>query len=282
MSAHNLHANLRAQFRRREVTFRYPESAFPELHVRVPDRWPTVQLAPLYDVHLGHRQHDAALFREHVAWIASTPNVLTFNGGDLIDNSSKLSVGGGVYEQTMMPDAQITASLEELAGVRHKMLFALPGNHEQRAGMVGLDVAKWIASALQVPYYPDYCLCTIHWRKNRFRLLAHHGSGSAVTAGAQRMAARKDLTWAKPVDLYWTGHLHNPLVDVLYQTDVDQRTGTYHERNALAIISPSYLGFFGTYAAQKRYHPGTRGLAVVILNPNGRIDVSVHARGRRL
>jgi hypothetical protein len=96
------------------------------------------------------------------------------------------------------------------------------------------------------------------------------------------MAARKDLAWARPFDLFWTGHLHAPLVDVLFQTDVDQQTGMMHERHGLAIISPSYLKYFNTYAAKKRYPPGPRGLAAVTLRPDGRLDASIHANGRRL
>lgn len=278
----NFLRDLREQFKPRDVKLTRPVSEFPELIVTVPDKWASIQLAPLYDVHLGHKHHDAALFAKHLAWIRKTPNVLTFNGGDLFDNSSKLSVGGGVYEQEETPDEQVYSSMEAIASVQHKMLFALPGNHEQRSGQMGLDVAKFVATGLKLPYFVDYCVCVIEWRGMRFRILAHHGSGAATTAGAQRMAARKDLTWAKPIDLYWTGHLHNPLVDVLYQTDADQKTGRLHERNALVIISPSYLGFFGTYAAMKRYHPGTRGLAAVTLNEDGRMDAVMHARGTRL
>src|SRR5690348_17043803 len=74
-----------------------PESQFPELVVTVPDSWESIQLAPLYDVHMGHAQHDAEMFKRHLRWIRETPNVLTWNGGDLIENASKLSVGAGVY-----------------------------------------------------------------------------------------------------------------------------------------------------------------------------------------
>lgn len=270
--------NLRTRFRRRAVSVELVPGEFPQLHVGVPASWREVQLAPLYDVHLGHKKHDASLFRRHLEWLTRTPNVISFNGGDLIDNSSKLSVGGGVYEQLETPDEQVADALETLAGVRHKLLFALPGNHEARSGMMGLDLARWIATQLEVPYFPDYCIAILDWRGQHFRLLAHHGSGAAQTAGAQRMAARKDLAWFK-ADLYWTGHLHSPLVDVVYQTDVVD--GKVVERNAFSIISPSYLGFFGTYAAAKRLPPGTRGLAAVTLQPDGRIDASLHARGVR-
>lgn len=497
----------------------------------VPDSWDSVQLAPLYDVHIGHDEHDAEMFSRHLRWLRETPNVLTFNGGDLIENASKLSVGNGVYQQ-LKPQHQLVRALLQLAGVAHKMLFALPGNHEDRTEILGFSVAAWMAALLQVPYFPDYCLaadtkvlrgdltwqrigdiepgdsllafdempvgpnrgrrwrpavalttrrlmrpcyeivltdgtaivasgehrwltsrgegshyvwaqtqdlrpgrhlvrvlrtwarkndygtgyleaafdgegcvrqsakpynesyangvaftqkpnamlervrhlltarglpyreharksdgivalelsgmaatleflgsvapqrllarfqleklgrmtrtgnaeihsirpigmrevvalttstgtfvaeglashncfCTIKWRGNNFRLLAHHGTGAAQTAGGQRMAARKDIGWAHNFDLLWTGHLHSPLIDMMYQTGFDA-SGRAYERNGLIIISPSYLKYHGTYAAKKRYPPSSRGLVVVTLRPDGRMDANLHANGRRL
>lgn len=259
-----------------------PVSEFPELIVTVPDDWPVIQLAPLYDVHIGNDGFDVELFNEHRRWIAKSPHVLTWNGGDLIENASKLSVGTGVYHQTLTPEQQIDAAKAYIRPIAKKMLFSLPGNHEQRTDQMGVSIAKWMAENFDAPFFPDYCFCTIKWRKNAFRILAHHGSGAATTAGAQRMAARKAVTWAKVFDLYWTGHLHNPLIDVLAQTDYDQRTGRMYERDALIVISPSYLRYFGGYAATKQYPLGTRGLGVVELRPNGTMVATTHARGRRL
>lgn len=260
-----------------------PKSNFPELIVTVPDSWPTITLAPLYDVHLGHDLHDKETFQRHLSWIVDTPHLLTWNGGDMIENASKDSVGAGVYDQEKPPQGQMVDALLALAKIRHKMLFALPGNHEDRANIAGLDLGQWLAIMLNdLPYFPDYCFLTLKWRKNNFRLLAHHGTGSAQTAGAQRMAGRKDISWAKPFDLFWTGHLHNELVDTLYQTDVNQKTGERVDRVGMVIISPSYLKYFGSYAAKKRYPPGRRGLTSVTLRDDGRIDAIVHTNGKRL
>lgn len=282
ISTQDFLVNLRKSFRPRPVKIERPKSDFPELNVTVPDSWPHIQLAPWFDVHKGHKLHDEPLFNKHREWFVRSPYTLGWNGGDFNDNSSKLSVGGGVYEQNETPNEQLYSGMTAMASMQHKLLFAIPGNHEQRSGMMGLDFAQWQAAGLQIPYFPDYCMCVLYWRGLRYRILVHHGSGAATTAGAQRMAARKDISWAKPFDLFWTGHLHNPLVDVLYQTDADQKNGGYFERNGFVIISPSYLQFFGSYGAVKRYHPGTRGIGVVILNDDGRMDCTMHARGRRL
>jgi len=265
-----------------EITRERPASEFPELIVTVPDAWESVLLAPLYDVHLGHARHDAERFARHMKWMQDTPNVLSWGGGDLIDNSSKLSVGSGVYEQVLTPQDQVVSSIVSLAGITHKMMFDVPGNHEDRTEIMGISVSSFMSMVLEIPHFNDYCFCTIKWRGNNFRLIAHHGSGAAQTAGAQRNAARKALAWARVFDLVWTGHLHNPLVDMIYQTDFDQTTGRIFERNGVVLISPSYLKYFGTYAAKKQYSPGSRGLAVAELREDGRIDVSVHANGRRL
>jgi len=273
---------VRQRRQRERITRELPQTGYPQIVVTVPDSWESVQLAPLYDVHIGHQEHDADRFARHLRWIRETPNVLTWNGGDLIENASKLSVGAGVYEQTITPHHQVVASILRLANVAHKMLFALPGNHEDRTDLMGFSLASWMSVLLGVPYFPDYAFATIKWRGNNFRVLAHHGTGAAQTPGAQRMAARKDIAWAKPFDLYWTGHLHSPLVDPLYQTEVDQRTGHMVERTGIVLISPSYLKYFGTYAAKRRYPPSYRGLSSVVLREDGRIDTQIHANGRRL
>lgn len=263
---------------------RPPESVlgFPELIVVVPATWPYVDLAPLYDVHFGHDRHHDELFMRHWHWLAHNPYALTFDGGDFIENATKLSVGEGVYDQRLKPYAQLKSAVIILARLWKKLLFKLPGNHEDRTRIAGMDAGSWLASIMEVPYFPDFCFCTIRFAGNNFRLLAHHGVGAATTAGAQRMAARKMVGWAKGFDIFWTGHLHNPMLDVIFQTDFDHSTGRAFERDAMIVISPSYLRYFRSYAAKKMYPPAPLGMHVLRLQRDGRIDASIHARGRRL
>src|ERR1035438_7031451 len=95
-------------FKKREVKLRRLEgSAFPQLIVTVPDSWETIQLAPLYDVHIGGGDMDWELFQEHMDWIKKTKNVLTWNGGDLVENANKFSPGGSVTAQKIQPQEQL-------------------------------------------------------------------------------------------------------------------------------------------------------------------------------
>lgn len=265
-------------FKKTVVKVEQPVSKFPELTVTVPDSWGTIQLAPLYDVHIGSAQHDAKLFAKHLKWLAETPNVLSWNGGDMIENITDSKMGHTVTSN----EEQIFTATKSLASVRHKLLFSLPGNHEARTYKNSqTSTGKRIADNMQLPYFTDYCFMTIKWRGMNFRVLTHHGAGGAQTAGAQLNSARKELAWTT-ADIIWTGHLHQNKVDVVYRVDYDQQNGGAFERDTIVIISPSYLDFFGGYAAASRMAPGVRGLSVAVLNPDGRIDASVHARGKRL
>jgi hypothetical protein len=261
------------------VSKQRPTSEFPQLIVTVPDSWKSVVLAPLYDVHLGNANHDAALFKKHLEWIRTTPNVLTWNGGDMVENCSTI----GVFDQDLQPDAQLLLAKQLLQPIAHKMLFALPGNHENRTFKAGgHKITRWLADSLDVPFFDDYCFCTIKWRGMKFQILAHHGTGAAQSPGGQRNAGRKDLAWATCFDIVWTGHLHNALVDPVQRIVFDQKTGEAVERSVLVMISPAYLKYFGSYAATARMPLGTRGLISAELQPDGSIHSKIHAKGRRL
>ena len=271
---------VQAKFKKHAVDITQPNTKFPELDVIVPDSWKQIQLAPLYDVHFGNEDQDEKLLAKHLQWIERTPDVLTWNGGDMIENITPAQ--GKMGHTKLSPQDQLDLAVRSLAPIRHKMLFSLPGNHEARTFQTSqVSSGKIIADSLQLPYLRDYCFLKISWRGNVYRVLAHHGAGGAQTPGAQLMAARKDLAWTS-ADIIWTGHLHQNRLDVVYRVDYDQKTGRAFERDTLVIISPSYLNYFGGYAAAMRLAPGVRGLSVAILNSDGRIDANVHARGKRI
>jgi hypothetical protein len=256
-----------------------PVSDFPELDITIPDDIESPELAPLFDVHIGSPQHDGELLDRHLNWIADTPNVFSWDGGDVTENITDFKMG----HTPMSNEEQVYAASKKLAIVQHKLWFKLAGNHEDRTYKhTQTSTSRRIADILKVPHFGDYVLANLRWRGNNFRLLTHHGAGGAQTPGAQRNAARKELSWAPRIDILWTGHLHAALADVVYTMDVDQKTGRSFERSCVVLISPSYLKYHGGYAAKMRMTPGVRGLSVCKLQEDGRIDITVHARGKRL
>jgi hypothetical protein len=267
-------------FGKRKFQLEMPHSDFPELIITVPDSWPYIDLTPWYDVHHGHRLHATKLFKKHVEKFLANPYALGWNGGDFIENSVEGSPG--MFSQRTYPGEQFDEALDLLAPMQHKLAFAIPGNHEARTFRVaGIDIAKLLASDLKIPYFPDYCFATIRWRNMKFRICAHHGTGAAASPGGQRNAARKDMPWVG-CDLYWTGHLHQPIADVVYRADFDQSSDRMVTRSSVVIISPSYLEYFRGYAAAKRYGPGQHGVTIARLESDGNIAVTVTAKGKRI
>lgn len=276
-------AEIQASFiKERAFKYRRPKnSEVPQIFITVPDKFETIQLGPLYDSHIGSDQHDEKLFDEHINWLAATPNAFTWNGGDAFENKTPHEGHMGIGESA--PEDQLTVATRKFGKIRHKMFVSLLGNHEARTfKQSGMDSAKRLAENLDVPYFIDYAFVTLNWRGNHFRLMLHHGTGgNAQTPGAQRNSARKELDWFKP-DILWTGHLHQSLVDPVCVYDTNQATGEVYERDMIVVQSPSYQKHFGGFTAGRRMRPGVRGMNVLILNENGRIDASIHARGKRL
>jgi len=259
-----------------------PESEYPHIIVTIPDNWPYIKIVPLYDVHIGSAEMDGEKFARDILWLANEPYTVTFNGGDLWDNAIKASIASS-FSDDKNPNEQYSVAEDSLRLLLPKIMFGLPGNHEDRTGrFADVDVAKILHNNLGIPYSPDYMMCTIKWRENRIRILAHHGTGAAASAGGQRNAARKDMTWAHSFDLYWTGHLHQALVDQIEIVYFNQESDTPTNKTVYSIISPSYLKYFGGYAAKKRLAPGARGVTSVVIQPDGRIDTETHANGKRL
>jgi hypothetical protein len=273
--------DVQGQFKKSEIKIETQEGNVPSILVQIPDKWPYIKLAPWYDVHIGANNHEK--FMHDLEWFENEPYTIGWLGGDIIENASKLSIGSGVYEQDYKADNQLAVAIKMFARVKHKLLFSIPGNHEDRTNIVGVDLACWGARMLDIPYSPDFMFVTFLWRGNKIRLLAHHGAGGAATPGAQRMSLRR-MTNIADADLYWMGHLHSELVDKIVKVGfVGTNTKNAPEiRESLGIISPSYVPYFKTYAAKKILSPTSQGLTVVTIQPDGRLDASVHANGKRL
>lgn len=252
------------------------DAHIPAIEVNVPDKWPYIKLAPWYDVHIGGNNQPK--FEADLEWFAKEPYTLGWLGGDIIENASKLSIGSGVYEQDFKPDNQLVLAVRSFAAIRHKLLFGIQGNHEDRSNLMGVDLAAWTAGMLQLPYSPDFVFLKLNWRGQHFKITAHHGSGGAATPGAQLNAMRRMREFGE-ADIYWMGHLHQERVDKMI-TSVNDGSAS-RLRESLFVLSPSYVPYFGTYAAKKRLPMGAQGLGIVTLSPDGTMEYTMQAKGQR-
>lgn len=122
-----------------------PTTGRPEMIADIPDDWPYIDLAPLYDCHIGSGDQDEVKFLRHLQWLRDSPYTLTWNGGDMVDNATVNSVADP-NDSTLSVNEQYDHALELMTEIRHKMLFAITGNHEGRtARLSSLDMGRLFA-----------------------------------------------------------------------------------------------------------------------------------------
>ena len=238
-----------------------------------------VVIAPIYDAHFGHAAHKREKLLAYLRWIAETPNVLSFIGGDLLENALDDGRGMG-YDQTVPPDQQIAGICKLLAPVAHKMLFALPGNHERRTEKrAGLDPMKIVAETLDIPYYSGPVYCSILGMGFKWKIYAMHGSCGGQTKGGKMNAAGKPRVFTDFIQFYVSGHVHDPIVNAETCITEDPANCRLVYRTQWVVIAPSFLGYEGTYAYKAGYAPPGKGGVALRLFATGDYDARLRDKG---
>ena len=234
-----------------------------------------IKICPLSDAHIGHVAHMAGKFEEYVDYIKNTPNVFTFINGDLWEFANKLSIGSGVYEQNLMPDEQVNSVRNTLIELKHKILWAIPGNHEERATKsIGVDVLGTMCRTIGIPYYDEPVYVDINWRGTKFTVFAQHGSSGSGTKGGKMNAAGKPRLWQEAIDFIIMGHVHDLIVNKETMVRRDPAGFQLELRKQYVIVLPSFMGYFNTYGSRKGYAPPAWGTVTMSLFADG----DYHAR----
>ena len=244
----------------------------PYLMIQMPHRpkWPKLKVVPLADVHHGAQGTLTEKLREYVAYIAREPNVFAFLGGDLVENAHGDSNRGiSHYEQRIRPRDQETELIQILAPIAHKILWAIPGGHEDRSRTRDYDPLERICERLKIPYSYEPVFVDICWRGTPFSFYNQHGHTSSQTKGGKMNAAARPQDMQDFVMFTIMAHVHDG--DVSRNTRVcrDRVNFRLALKKQYIIICPSFYGYFGTYASKAAYRPGSFGSISLDLFPNG-------------
>lgn len=133
------------------------------------------------DVHLGHPNCEIERAKAMLNY-ALKNHVYVLLQGDLIEASTRDSVGDGVYHQHINPQEQVDEMIEILRPLADAgLIIGLhSGNHENRISKAtSIDVSKIMASTLRVPYLGYACWTEILVGSQKYSLYSSHGSGGA-------------------------------------------------------------------------------------------------------
>jgi hypothetical protein len=242
----------------------------PYLMLQMTTRSDKLKVVPLADVHYGSSACMVDKFREYVNWIANNDNVFCFISGDLFENSHGDSNKGiSMYEQVVRPKSQVEEMIEILSPIAHKILWAIPGNHEDRSRTRDYDPLEYLCKELEIPYSYEPIFVDLLWKGNVFSFHDQHGRAVGQTKGGKMNAASRPQEMQEHVMFTIMAHVHDG--DVSRNTRIcrDRVNFRLEFKKQYIVICPSFFGYFGSYASKAGYKPGSYGSINMDLFQNG-------------
>ena len=273
----------------REWQFHHSEStdgnfAQPYQLVQLPDSMfdnpeQEVIIAPLYDVHYGHFACKHSKLLSYLRWIEETPNILTFIGGDLIENALE-NDKGMTYSQEFPPNTQINDICKMLAPIANKVLFMLPGNHERRTEKrAGIDPTKIIANTLDIPCFSGPVYCSILGANYKWKMYVMHGNTFSQTKGGKLNSAGKPKNFIDFVNFIVSGHCHDSITNPETCIVEDPERCRLVYKTQWTVIAPSFLHWENSYAYQAGWPPPSKGGIALRIFKNGGYNATLSDKG---
>lgn len=240
------------------------------ISVYLPDERPI--LLPLSDVHLGSPECNEELFMNNMNWAYENKNVYLILEGDLLESSTRGSVGAGVYEQKSNAGSQMERMLSILKPFtdEKRILGLTNGNHEDRIyKMSGVDISRVMASELNVPYFRNGGFFKVKVGKNNYSMYFTHGSSGAVLPWT-KIKKTLDLARFINVDLYGMGHVHESQVHTQQYLSIDNRSNQVVKEDRYFVLTGHYLNWEG-YAQAKSLVPSKQGTPKIKLHSDNKM-----------
>ncbi len=241
-----------------------------------------IEIEVFSDLHLGSRKCDYMEIQNRIERVKNTEHVYAIILGDVLNNSTKTSVGD-VYEEELTPMQQVKKATMMFEPIKDKILGVCSGNHERRSYKTdGVDLLYFMCAELGIVEKYDYCACLLFIRFGRrtdhpregknarqycYTLYMTHGDGQGgrtVGGKANGLQRRGQIVDA---DIVVTGHTHAPLSfrDCCYRVDYQNSCVNIKEQ---LFVNASATLKYEEYAELYGMKPSSKQSPVIILNGN--------------
>lgn len=242
----------------------------------------SLEIIPLADLHLGDKQCDLAKIRSKIDYIKNNENVYCILNGDIMNNSTKTSIGD-IYSEELKPMDQLKLATELFEPIKDKILGITSGNHEFRTWKQdGIDLTKLLCNQLGIEDKYSEASLLIFLRfgkenrnrkesnnKNKVRMIEYtlfvnHGSGGGRKEGAKAIRLA-DMASIVDADIYIHSHTHLPMVmkQSFYRTD--PRNSTFALVPKLFVNTSAFLNY-GGYGDAQEFKPASTDTPHIYLN----------------
>lgn len=227
----------------------------------LPKEMKTVEIELFFDTHIGSKKCDFKEIERRIARVRDNENVFAILGGDIINNSTKDSVGD-IYSEELNPEEQIQTAVRIFQPIKDKILCYCNGNHERRTyKQCGVDIGDKIAVMLGIDERYDYASCLLfltyghikHNNKSRNQrttdwqhlvtIYVTHGDGASgrlVGSKANALSRRGQIIDA---DIIVTGHTHAPISFRESCFKIDRHSRTIKKVDQLFVNASATLGY---------------------------------------
>lgn len=231
------------------------------------------------DLHIGSPKCDMDLIKARIERVKNDPNTYCVLLGDIVNNSTKTSVGD-VYSEPLSPMAQITTAIELFRPIAHKVIGGTGGNHERRSyKQDGIDLLYFMFTELNIADRYSYgaALLFVRFgvndhdkrRKMCYTIYITHGDGQGgrlIGGKANGLQRRGQIVNA---DIVITGHTHTPFTFRGVSYVIDYQNNTVREREQVFINASATLKY-EEYAELYGMPPSSVISPRVILNSHKR------------
>lgn len=233
-----------------------------------------LEIVPFADLHIGDKHCDNDLIKEKIEYVKNNENVYCVLNGDILNNSTKTSVGD-VYSEKLTPMDQLALACALFEPIKDKILCVTTGNHEARSWkMDGIDLMKMLCIQLHIEdrYANESALVFLRFgtesrgqkeskgsgktRMVCYTLFITHGSGGGRREGG-KLNTLADMASIIDADIYIHSHTHLPLVmkQAFYRTD--SRNSSVALVNKLFINTSAMLDY-GGYGEVFEFKPASK------------------------
>ncbi len=209
-------------------------------------------LTLLSDLHVGSRESDHTAIQRVLHQLDTDPDLYAVLIGDLANMALKESKSD-IYQSALNPQEELELLQKWLSPVKHKLLAAVPGNHEMRAWRsAGLDVTGILAQYLDIPHADTGLVIQQSVGTIPYTIFIHHGvlSGGRTTG---KFESNRRLAQMVDADCYLSGHLHHGYV--MREAHFRPGTAGLERHEHLHAVCTSFVGY-EPYAEWSGFPPG--------------------------
>lgn len=223
-----------------------------------------ISIFPISDVHFGALGHMEREWTAFCNLVHQTPNAYIILGGDLINNSTRSSVGSP-WDDTIRPREQKQRMVEFLKPIKDKILCCVPGNHEARSLKDADDDPTYdIMTKLDLEhlYRQNMCFMKISLGQRRddktpiqsYTFAVTHGAGGGIYTGATVNRNERFGNVIDGLDCLVVGHTHKGTVTKPSKIIIDRKNSHVTMSHYTVISMVSWMNF-GGYAMKKMLLP---------------------------